>query len=123
MSFDQALKDKNRNITFLRKGLLNPTLLEIIDTKMYLLSKPFEMLKNASLQSVFDYFDKIVNIMIGIYSVFISLLTVFLIVFFLVIFKRLKNGVKDTNILLNLIPIKTALERETQVELQKFLIN
>ena len=57
MKFDQAFKDKNRNITFLRKGLSNPTIIEIIDTKMYLMSKPSEMLKTASIESVFEYFN------------------------------------------------------------------
>lgn len=115
-----ALADHKRDVNYLTAAMADPESTEMKDLKLILLQKPNELLKNAATQSVLDYFANIQEEMIALYSVFIVFLFVCSGVFFAIVFRRLRQTMWNTNILLRIIPVQQCFDRETQRELHKF---
>jgi hypothetical protein len=92
-------------------------MIELIDLKINILSKPYELLKNASMKSVLDYFDSVINMMVGLYTGFLIFVGMCLFLFYSVIYRRLRRIMWNTNILLRVIPAAQCLDRTEQYDL------
>ena len=85
----------------------------MIDLKLYLFDEVFLDLSGTCITSVVNYFNNAMNEMIAFYVIFVTFLLGCMLVFIFVVFKRLKDTMWNTNILLRIIPSATALDKAT----------
>ena len=119
LEFNSLGAVKGRNESMLRGGLLDETIIQIIDLKAQVLDLALDQLKEKTMESVIKYIQKLLNDFIVAYIVFVSLLTVGLFVMILVGFKVLRKSMWDTNILLKIIPFEMLPKRD-RIDIKDF---
>lgn len=113
---------KRRDIDYLTSVLADPIGIEMVDFKLVVLTKTNELLKNAATASIINFFNTVQNEMIALYSIFILFLIASTILFFVVVFKRLRLIIMNINILLRVIPAMICFDKQTQRELSQFYL-
>ena len=78
-----------------------------------------EQLKQLCMESVIQYIQQLLNNFIIAFGVFVSLLTMGLLVLVCMGFKVLRRSMWDTNIMLKIIPFETLPKRD-KIEIKDF---
>lgn len=85
----------------------------MIDIELYLMDKPFEILKNKCQESTIDYFTAIMSQIFIIFAIYVSFLAFCFLAFFFMVFKRLRDTMFNSNLLLRIIPYHSIFDKET----------
>jgi hypothetical protein len=105
--FTSAGQLRQRNITLLSQEIVEPQVVEVIDTKVLVLDKILTKLKQASMTSALDYIKSLLNdFLLGYLWSSCAILWWSLVV--------IKRNMWDTNIILKILPIEilSKVERE-----------
>jgi hypothetical protein len=121
LSFLSAGSQRNRNESFLRSQLSNPTILELIDTKALILDKLLKRLKSDTMRSALSYIQALLNDFLVAYVIFAIVLTAGTIAIAWWSLSVIKGNMWDTNIILKILPYET-LSREEREEVKVFFI-
>jgi hypothetical protein len=119
LQFTSAGQLRQRNITLLRVhkcNLVEPQIVEVIDTKVLVLDKILTKLKQASMTSALDFIKSLLNDFILGYLVVLTLSLWAILWWSLVVIKR---NMWDTNIILKILPIETLSKAERE-EIKNF---
>ncbi|CDW76681.1 pas domain s-box family protein [Stylonychia lemnae] len=122
LAFKNSYQNQRRDDQFLRVELNSTDVIDIIDTKMYIMGYSFIELENQCMESALKYFKKLLTDFIIVYAVFLALLISSMIYFTIFAFKRLRRSMWSTNMLLKIIP-KQALNKNDSELLKQFFVN
>ena len=114
MAYFDSGKLKTRDYNFLVQALKNSDVIEMIDTKMYILRHTFQKLKDICMQSTIDYFASLLNTFIIVYVIFITLMITSIVYFLAYGFQHLKLTMWNTNLLLKIIPNHALTKKECE---------
>ena len=103
----------------LSQQLVEPQIVEVIDTKVLVLDKILKKLKQASMTSAIDYTKSLRNDFILGYLIFSIVLTLSLCAILWWSLVVIKGNMWDTNIILKILPIET-LSRVEREEIKNF---
>lgn len=89
-------------------------MIEMIDTKLYVMPDSFTKLQQECMSSTSNYFAQLLNDFIILYCVFIAILIVSMIYASVFAFKRLRRSMWNTNMLLKIIPPQTLSKKDEE---------
>ena len=119
LNFDSYGPTALRTQQVLRNLMLDTNVIQIIDMKAELLNPTLDQLKQLCMDSVISYIQGLLMNFITAFIVFITLLTIAVIVLVFVGFKILRRSMWDTNIILKIIPFET-LPKKDRIEIKDF---
>jgi hypothetical protein len=90
-----------------------------MDIKAILLDAALEQLKFKCMESVITYIQKLLNDFITAYIIFVTFLTVALVLVIFIGFRFLRRSMWDTNIILKIIPFEM-LPKNDRIEIKDF---
>ncbi|CDW78770.1 UNKNOWN [Stylonychia lemnae] len=108
-------KDKETIIQMMK----DPFVVEIIDINYLVLDPAFKMIQDSTRDSVLKHIQKLLSNFIVAFVVFISMLTLSLLVLIFYGFKRLRHSMSNTNIILRVIPYE-AISKDERDEIRNF---
>jgi hypothetical protein len=113
LQFTSAGQLRQRNITLLSQEIVvEPQVVEVIDTKVLVLDKILTKLKQASMTSALDYIKSLLyDFLLGYLWSSCAILWWSLVV--------IKRNMWDTNIILKILPIETLIKAERE-EIKNF---
>eukprot|EP00347_Sterkiella_histriomuscorum_P016877 403351503 len=117
LQVQQAIEQKNKQ--FLMTLLTDPHLLELIDLLTILLDPAYQILQEAARESVVLYIEKLLRNFMIAWAIFVSFLTLSVVLLVFIGFKKLRREMWNTNIILKVIPYE-AMEKEERDKIINF---